>query len=422
MTALPVIISGDDFVAQTLAMVRPPFHSRYGMLTWSDLDRPGAELEWLVDDLLTVGDKSIIGGPSQSGKSFLAIEAGMCIALGKPFLGHPVRTGLVIYQAGEGARGIKNRLRAYRKHFGIPSDAHVPFVLLQHRVDLFSEEGDTKGLIEEVQAIRAMYDEPLQIIVIDTLAKAQGFADENSGKDMARVLDNIDRIREATGVAICLVHHLNADGTKLRGHTSVFANIDQVLSVTCDKETKVRTAKTAKMKDGADDVTVRFKLKSVILGEDARGKEITSCVVLPVGDTDAAPKEEERAFKPNASEKEFMHALFKVLEEKGQSAPPGMDAVPFGRKVVAMADIRQVHASSSIKADEDERKAQNRIRQAFKRAGDWLRNAKVIGVQDDLVWWTGRVVHGVPETYPERRPERPRSATQGGDDDDNLPF
>jgi len=112
--SLPVIQSLDQFEAETWALVRPPFVSRYGMLPWADLDRPGAEMEWLVDDMLTCGDKSIIGGPSQSGKSFLAIEIARCIAMGEPFLGHPVRQGLVIYQAGEGARGIKNRFRAYR--------------------------------------------------------------------------------------------------------------------------------------------------------------------------------------------------------------------------------------------------------------------------------------------------------------------
>jgi hypothetical protein len=44
------------------------------MLAWEDLDAPGPEHEYLIDGLLTVGDKSIIGGPSRSGKSFLSID------------------------------------------------------------------------------------------------------------------------------------------------------------------------------------------------------------------------------------------------------------------------------------------------------------------------------------------------------------
>lgn len=421
MTSLPVIQSLDQFEAETWALVKPPFVSRYGMLTWADLDRPGAEMEWLVDDLLTRGDKSIIGGPSQSGKSFLAIEIARCIAMGEPFLGHPVRQGLVIYQAGEGARGIKNRFRAVRSHFGIPHDAALPLVLLQNRIDLFSEEGDTQGFIDEVQAIRAMFDAPLQVIFIDTLAKAQGFADENNGRDMGRVLDHIDKIREATGVAICLVHHLNADGTKLRGHTSVFANIDQVLGVTCDKETKVRTVRTSKMKDGSDDVTIKFELMSVRIGEDSRGKEITSCVVLPVGEKDTLKGPDAgKSFKPNAGEKAFLLALFKALEEHGVMPAAGTPGIPNNvAKVVDWKDFRDTYAAMAIKDDEDERKAKARVRKAIERAGEYLRNANVIAKHETSIWWTGRVVHGIPQTYPEKRPQR--TSSQGREDDD-LPF
>lgn len=420
MTAFAPIVALAEFEAETLAAVTPQFVSHYGMLAWADLDRPGAETEWLIDDLLTVGNKSIIGGPSQSGKSFLAIEAGMCIALDKPFLGHPVQGGLVIYQAGEGALGIKNRLRAYRKHFDVPRDAQVPFVLLTSRVDLFSEDGDTPGLIAEVQAIRAMYPQPLRVLFIDTLSKAQGMASENDGRDMMCVLNHIDQIREATGVHICLVHHLNADGTKLRGHTSVFANVDEVIGVVRDKETKVRTVRTTKVRDGADDVEFKFELMSVPLGHNNRGKEITSCVVLPVGEKDMIKNEEmAKSWKPNAGEKTFMLALFKALDEVGEAPPPNVSEIPSSvRKVVDFKAFRKIFAAMALSADEDERKAQARIRQAVKRAGEYLRNAHVIGVHDPYVWWTGRVVHGVPQTYPPKRKEQ-KELQEG---DDGLPF
>ena len=128
-----------------------------------------------------------------------------------------------------------------------------------------------------------------------------------------------------------------------------------------------------------------------------------------------------KAFKPNAGEKEFLLALFRTLDERGQVPGPEIAAYTGGRKVVSMADLRQTHAASAIQADEDERRARNRVRQAFKRAGDWLRNARVIGVQDDFVWWTGRTVHGVPQTYPKALPSRASTAeTFGGDD--GLPF
>jgi hypothetical protein len=85
----------------------------------------------------------------------------------------------------------------------------------------------------------------------EDLAKASIGADENSGRDMGMVLANVDRISSAFPKAgTVLVHHLKAGGTKLRGRTSLYANVDQVILVVCDEETKVRTATLDKQKDG----------------------------------------------------------------------------------------------------------------------------------------------------------------------------
>ncbi|MFI7996082.1 AAA family ATPase, partial [Acinetobacter baumannii] len=73
------------------------------------------------------------------------------------------------------------------------------------------------------------FDVPLELIVIDTFNKATPGANENDGKDMGVVLARCDRIRQKTGAHVMLVHHLNAGGTKARGHTSLFANVENVI-------------------------------------------------------------------------------------------------------------------------------------------------------------------------------------------------
>ena len=83
------------------------------------LDEPGQEFERPIDGWMSVGDRSIIGGASQSGKSFLAVHAALCIAHDREFFGAKVKSGLVVYQAGEGVRAFKRRLRAWRKHHGV---------------------------------------------------------------------------------------------------------------------------------------------------------------------------------------------------------------------------------------------------------------------------------------------------------------
>lgn len=181
------------------AMIPDPPKSRFGAILWNalDLGKPGAD--YLVDGLLTMNDTSIVGGASGSGKSFFTLHQGMCIARGTEFFGRQVRQGGVIYQAGEGGRGVIKRLIAQRIHFRIPEDEEIPFVLLPAKVDLFSKEGDTAAFIEECKLHAMTMGFPLHLIVIDTLSKASAGAEENSGKDMGTILDNIDKIGPPQG-------------------------------------------------------------------------------------------------------------------------------------------------------------------------------------------------------------------------------
>lgn len=439
MGTIPTIESFEEFEARAVSFIIPPFQSRFGMMRLSDLNKPGPEMQWLVDDLLTMGDKSVIAGPSGSGKSFFAIEVGMSIARGVPVYGHPVKQGLVVYQAGEGALGIKNRLRAYIQHHGIKDPDAIPFVLLQSRVDLFAEDGDTAALIEEIEGIRQMYDVPLRMTVIDTLSKAQGIADENNGRDMGIVLNNIDLIREKTGAAVNLVHHLNADGTKLRGHTSVFANIDQVLAVTCDKETKVRTMRTAKVKDGTDDISIKFALAQVKLGEDSAGKEITSCVTLPEQQKQEFANEGgDKPFRPNSGEASFLRAMLEALRQNGEAPPKDLHRCPSTvLKVVDYNHVKYWFKRLNVREDVDTAKEQNRLSQALKRARENLVKFDVIGFDrpdsstgGGFIWLSGKPVWGMKETYGDRKPKAktPNNVVPiRGDlpipgDDDDLPF
>ncbi len=422
------------------ARPQPRFISRFGALRWRDLDAPGPEHEYLIDDFLTVGDKSVIGGPSKSGKSFLAIHAGMSVARGVDFFGRPVRRGLVIYQAGEGARGVKKRLRAYRKHFGVPADEDVPFVLLQSKIDLYRADGDTAALIEEIKAICQFYPEyPLAMFFIDTLATAQGAADENSGKDMGAVLDNIDRINRETGAHVCLVHHMNAQGSKLRGHTSIISNLDQAIFVTRDETTKVRTVTLDKQKDDADGINFRFELMSIEIGSrpgahpDDLPRPITSCVVVDVGQKAKAVEERAKGFKLSVNESVVFRALLDALRTQGEQAPSSL-RLPLGTKVVRASHWKKAFEAIALIeiGEENDEEAQKRradaIRKQIKRAGESLLKFNIIGRSEPFVWWTGKAVLGFPETYdrtnaPDQRPEPPFEADQASayaDTDDSI--
>ena len=395
----------------TLAPIGP-FKSKFRALFMDELDKPGPEFEWLIFGWLSVGDKSIIGGPSQSGKSFLAIHAGMCVALGKDFFGADVKEGLVVYIAGEGARGVKKRLRAWRRHFGVEYSHSTPFVLLQTPVNLYAADGDTSALIAEIGSICAQFEVSLRLIVIDTLATAAVGADENASRDMGIVMSNVSKINEATHAHICLVHHMNAGGEKLRGSTAIYAALDSSIYVKRNEETKIRAARLGKQKDDESDLSFQFELMSVEIGRDSEDKPVTSCVCLPVGVKESIRREEEqKGWRLSPGEEVFMRALFDADKRSGGPVPGEWDLPARVRSVVPYDDVKRQYAGSNPCDDmspdageEDAGKVATRHREALKkrlqRVREALTGAGVIGARDGKMWWSGKPLRAFPHMSP----------------------
>lgn len=368
-----------------------PFISQFGGISFEQLDEPGPEHAHVIDGLITVGDKSVLGGASQSGKSFLAIHMAMCIATAMSFFGRKILTpGLVIYQAGEGGRGIKKRFRAWRQHFGIPKDKRIPVYILQSKVDIHSNDGDTSKMIAEIKGIEQLYGMPVVALFIDTLQKAQGMADENSGRDMGTVMANVDRIADAVpGCHVCLVHHMNAGGTKLRGHTSVYAGVDQVILVTKDPETRLRTATLDKQKDEEDGAKINFELMVVEVGHrPVDGKPITSCVTLPLGgqlEMKVAGTAKNRTLSLSDDQTNIFTALKDAIADVGIPTPATLKLPRSIAMVCTITDWYNAYRAVASKEDAA-------IRQAMGRASDKFVKLRIIGRINPYVWVTGRPV------------------------------
>lgn len=391
---------------------RPP--SKFGAVRWGNLDDPAPEHEWLVDGVLSKHDRSIIAGPSKSGKSFLAIHASLAVARGVPFFGRATRQGLVVYQAGEGARGVRKRLRAYRRTHGLTVKDAIPFVLLTSRVDLYNHDGDTSALVEEINALKADYQVPLELVVIDTLATATAGADENSGRDMSAALANVARIAEGCGAHVMLVHHMNAGGTKVRGHTSIYANVDQVIEVTCD-EAKIRTAVLTKQKDDEDGVRFKFTLDVVELGKASNGKTITSCVVNTSEDSIAEKTDAAAGFQLRKHEEVFFRALMKARDEHGIMAKTEHVnlGARYGDVVVSYQDWRHCYQSVCAPGENGEAPTGDACRKFFQYHYPALVKFGVVGWSRPWLWWSGKVIRGFPQTRrkaggnPEETPANP---------------
>lgn len=423
------------------------FESRFRAITWAGLDDPGFTHEWLVKNLLTRRELSMVAGPSQSGKSFFCLELALAVARGEDFFGHKISyPGGVIYQAGEGGRGIKKRLRAYKQERGLTTGDKIPFVLLPAPLDLHGSDDPTKQFIEEIRHWETTFDVPLELIVVDTFSAATPGANENASEDMSRVLARCGRIQSETNAHVMLVHHMNADGTKPRGHTSIFANIENVVLITKTEENDdpilvpdyrgggdkqlvrpIRRAVVAKQKDGEDGEALDFVLAGVRIGEDADGDPVTSCIVEPPTRSalSGAAVKSEVGVSVSSQCAAYLRALIKALNEEGTPAPQHTGLAASVR-VVRHGYVRKNFIASTFEADEDadpDRQAEA-IKKAITRHGSFLAKHGVICKHDKLVWLTGSPVKGFPEISAasgQAAKTTAESAQPEGDLDD-LPF
>jgi hypothetical protein len=146
-----------------------------------------------------------------------------------------------------------------------PSHVSDQFHLVPEPVQLVDEH-DLGRLLE---AIRELPDMPV-LVVLDTLARCFTGGEENSAKDMGKLVDAADQIRRLTGGTVLIVHHTGKDGS-LRGSTALLGAVSTMVTVKKGKDGL--TVFCAKQKDGEEFEAIRFQLKQVG----------ASCVLEPVG-------------------------------------------------------------------------------------------------------------------------------------------
>lgn len=240
-------------------------------------------LEPLVGDLLHLDSLARIIGPSGHMKSFVTIDLAGHVGTGMPWHGQYVRQGTVVYLVAEGARGIRKRVRAWEKHYGLKMD-NVLF--LPRPVQAMGPEWDT--LIEAMARLQP------QMIVIDTQARVSVGVEENSNTEVGVVIERIEDLRRATGACVLVIHHTGHVGEHGRGASSAKGALQSELHVSKKGDNAkniVVTVKVGKQKDDEESSDLQFGLKVVTLDGEAKpdGRPVTSIVLESL---DVRPAEE----------------------------------------------------------------------------------------------------------------------------------
>ena len=240
---------------------------------------------WLVDDIIPETGIGVIYGESGSYKSFLTIDLLAHIGNGKSWFGKNTKHKPVIYIPLEGKGGIPKRIKAWKIHNHGSSNIKV----IHNPID-FRDNSNIGYLIEQIK------DAELDggVICIDTLAQAGGDMDENSSKDMGKMIKTFQHIQQELGGVVLIVHHSGKDkGRGMRGHSSLYASLDFALECNAlDKNKRKASFKIAKSKDGDSSLNYNFTLNIINTGNEDDGKAITSLAVSPLVDITTIQKSE----------------------------------------------------------------------------------------------------------------------------------
>jgi hypothetical protein len=223
---------------------------------------------WVIKDVIPAESQLFLVGDPKAGKSLMAFDWATCVASGTAWHRHSVTPGGVLILAGEGQQGIVRRMRAISSYYDRDlSSAPIGFSRTGARLC------DPAGLDEVLAACDAFaeaYVAP-SLIIIDTLHRNMGGADENSAADMSRYFDHIDRLRYRFGASVITVHH-SGHGAKdrARGSSAIMAGVDVLYlmkenKLASSQAKKVVTLSCDKNKDGEELRDLHFSIQSVAL-------------------------------------------------------------------------------------------------------------------------------------------------------------
>ena len=263
---------GYEAAEAILAATQAETQDYYFTRATSYLSQP-APLKWVIKNWMPDSGVCMVYGESGVGKTFITLDMACHIAAGLQWHGHKTKSGVVVYMAGEGNYGIRQRVTAWCKAHGVQS---LDSLLISNKaIDVDSPA----AAAQIINAVREVTQEAAVALFIDTVNNHMS-GDENSAKDTRNMLNACNIVARALSASICLNHHTGhaADSKqRARGSSAWKASLDASILV-AKTEASIEIACT-KMKDAEIPQSFFGKLEVVPLGwVDEDGEEIKGAV------------------------------------------------------------------------------------------------------------------------------------------------
>ena len=113
-----------------------------------------------------------------------------CIVTGTTWHEHGVKQGQIAYISAEGGFGIGGRILARKTHHQFEGESGVQW--FEETLAL----QDAGNFVELLTAFLEDFETVPALVVLDTLSRCSGGADENSNTDMAKIIASADMLQQ----------------------------------------------------------------------------------------------------------------------------------------------------------------------------------------------------------------------------------
>ncbi len=314
------------------------------MLTPEQL-REMAPPEPLVNGVLDLDTcAGLIGAPG-SYKSFVALDLAAHVGRGDAWRGHAVQQGLVVYVAAEGARGMRLRVDAWEREYGPVKDVRVlpmPVQADERAALRAGAAGEWSVLVEACRRLRPV------LIVIDTQARVTVGLNENDNTEMSYFAHQADRLKQASGACVLVVHHTGRSGTNARGASAIDGAQDAELRLERQGQLRVQLHMD-KQKDQAEEPPTAILLRRSEApggGLDPRtGRDLSSLVLVHEGADDPFS---DPGMPVNTGQMRAI-ALFRLIEQFGNPGE-GLTREEARKLFMDLPEIAKLNPASRGKA------------------------------------------------------------------------
>lgn len=234
-------------------------------------------VDWLYYGMLPKVGVGVLLAPSQAGKTFVAIHLAHSLATGQPFFKEqPDDLGATLFlYAGTEGSGLALRFAALGAHDPLPLSACV----VGNLADRDALPGLLVDLKEEAARIDMLFDMPVRLIVLETMAASGLLTDENDNSEASRAMANLATIAREMNALVLTSHHPDKANKGSRGASAIPSAADYTLEIEQEKGSKIRELVLTKARDAEQRKLGTFTLLPVELGKDDRGRPITSMVI-----------------------------------------------------------------------------------------------------------------------------------------------